>query len=108
MWYALICLTDQFTPDGRLDYRAGDVKSYGTVLSGNQKELAAKGIEAVAIGEYGEAGPNFNLERFDVAKKLMVPYTPPKDEMDQLMDKAIWSSVDIEQALRILLSRTKG
>lgn len=107
-WYALICLTDQFTPDGKLDYPAGVVKSYGTVLSGNDTELAAKGIEAVPIGEYPDHGPDFNKERFDTTTKKMVSYTPPVDEMDALLDKPIWNSKDTEDALRALLKAQRG
>jgi len=107
-WYALLCLTDQFNPDGTLDYPAGAVKSYGTVLSGTPAELAAKGIEAVDIGNYGDAGPDFNVERFDISKRQMVAYTPPKDEADLLLDKATWSPADTERALRIILKRQKG
>jgi hypothetical protein len=109
-WYALICLKDQYMPNGKLDYRTGDVKSFGTVLSegGDKDKLAAKGIEAVEIGEYGESGPDFNVERFDVEKKKMVPYTPPKDEVDSLLDKASWNTKDQEDAMRMLLKQLKG
>ena len=107
MWYALLCVTDQFAPDGKLDYRAGDVKSFGTVLSGTPAELVVKGIEAIPIGEYGEAGPDFNAERFDAARKQMVPYTPPKDAVDLLLEKPNWSQSDIEAALRAVLRRLK-
>lgn len=103
LWYALVCLTDKFTPDGKLDYRAGDVKSYGTVLSGNDAELLAKGIKAVPIGDFGESGPDFNTQRFDVIQEIMVPYTPAKDEADLLLDKATWDAKDTEDALRIIL-----
>lgn len=106
-WYALVCLTDQFTPDGKLDYKAGDVKSYGTVLSGNDAQLLAKGIKAVPIGDYGESGPDFNTKRFDVIQEIMVSYSAPKDEADLLLDKASWSAKDSEDALRAILSRGK-
>jgi len=101
-WYALVCLTDQFV-NGKLDYRAGDVKSYGTVLSGNDAELLAKGIKAVPIGDFGESGPDFNVQRFDPIQEIMVPYSKPKDEADLLLEKASWSAQDTENAMRILL-----
>lgn len=103
LWYALICLTDQFTPTGKLDYRAGDVKSYGTVLSGDDEALAKKGIKAVPIGEFGDSGPDFNLQRFDVIQEILVPYSPPKDEADLLLDKPAWDTKDTEEAMRIIL-----
>lgn len=104
LWYALLCLRDQFDADGKLDYRAGDVKSYGTVIS-PAADRDAKGVEAVAIGEYPDQGPDFAVERFDVVQKRMVPYVPPKDEADALLDKANWTSADTEKALRVLLKR---
>jgi hypothetical protein len=107
IWYALLCVTDQFDKDGKLEYPAGAIKSYGTVLPGTPAELAAKGLEAIPIGDYGEAGPDFNKERFDTVRKRMVPYTPPKDEADALLDKSTWGSGDTEKALRLLLSRLK-
>lgn len=106
-WYALFCLRDQFDEQGKLDYRAGEVKSFGTVIS-PKADRDAKGIEAIPIGDYGEAGPDFNRERFDTVLKRMVPYTPPKDEADALLDKPTWSSGDTEQALRAILKRLKG
>lgn len=108
-WYAVICLTDQFTPDGKLDYPAGAVKSFGTVLSGTDTELAAKGVEAVPIGIYADGtGPDFRTERFDVVQKKMVPYTPPKDEVDLLLDKPSWTPTDSEAAMRAILKGMKG
>jgi hypothetical protein len=106
-WYALVCLTDQFTPTGKLDYKAGDVKSYGTVLSGNDAQLLVKGIKAVSIGEFGESGPDFNVQRFDVIQEKLVAYSAPKDEADLLLDKANWTSADSEKALRLILSQGK-
>lgn len=108
LWYALVCLTDQFMPNGKLDYRAGDVKSYGTVLSGDDAELLAKGVKAVPIGDFGESGPDFNVERFDPIQEILVPYSPAKDEADLLLDKPSWDTADTEQALRIILRGGKS
>lgn len=103
LWYALICVTDQFMPNGKLDYPAGAVKSFGTVLSGDDEQLAAKGIRAVALGEYPDSGPDFHIERFDLIQERMVPYSVPKDAADILLDKPTWLAADIEAALRIIL-----
>jgi hypothetical protein len=108
IWYALICLTDIFDANGKLDYPAGAVKSFGTVLSGDTAQLLAKGIEAVDIGEYPDQGPDFRTERFDVGLKMMVPFTPPQDTADQLLAKSSWDSADTEEALRTILKGMTG
>jgi len=108
IWFALLCVTDQFTSDGKLDYPAGSVKSFGTVISGTPAELLTKGIEAIPIGNYGASGPDFNKERFDVALKMMVPFTPPKGEAEILLEKPTWTPAELEKAIRLLLQRGLG
>lgn len=40
-WFAIVCLTDQFDQTGKLDYRAGEVKSFGSVVTpGTDAEYA--------------------------------------------------------------------
>lgn len=104
-WYALICLKDQFDSNGKLDYPAGAVKSFGTVLSGDTDELAAKGIEAVALGDFGESGPDFSENRYNSVSKALEPFTPPLTAEQTLLDKPSWDAKDTEDALRLLLSR---
>ncbi len=103
-WYALKCLTDQFDAKGKLDYKAGDVKSFGTILSGTDAELLAKGIKAIDIGDFPETGPDFSLVRFNPVTELMEPVPPdPPNAARVLLNKASWSSNDQEDALRLLL-----
>lgn len=107
LWYAIKCLRDQFDARGKLDYPMGEVCSYGTSLP-PAEVLASKGLKAIPIGDYGEAGPDFSRERFDLTQELMVPYTPPRDAADALLDKPAWTPTDTEAALRIILRNLKG
>jgi hypothetical protein len=107
-WYALICLTDQLTPEGKLDYPAGAVKSFGTVLSGNTAELAAKGIEAVDIGEQPDIGPDFSAVRFNPVTKQLEALAPVVDPARVVMGKQNWTPDDRDTALREILKRFIG
>lgn len=86
-WYAVIF---------RSGSKAGEVKSYGTVLSEPFNDTV---FEAVPI-----SGPPNANEEWDVAtKSIIAKPTPPKTTRQLLKEKTTWTATDRDDAIRELL-----
>lgn len=72
-WFAIVCDQDIVGTNGRIEYRKGDVCSFGT--SYDTDALIALGKRAVSIGQFDESGPDFSIFTWDSQTETLVKQT---------------------------------
>lgn len=105
-WYAIKCLTDQLDAKGGVEYPAGSVKSFGSVVTpGTDADYLLRGLKKILLGSFPEeTGPDFRALQFNPVTGVLEPRPPdPPNTARALLNKANWTTKDQEEALRALL-----
>ncbi len=78
-WYAIVADVN-ITKDNKREYDKGEVVSYGSVIP-SAEELAANGLRAIPIGDFGPSGPNFRSLEWDPRQeRLKVRLVPDQED----------------------------
>lgn len=99
-WFAVVCSKKPY--DG---IPLGDVYSYGTSVP-DAATLAAKGLEAIDIGDHPATGPDFRKVGWDKATRKLAPLPPPPaDPAADLLNRETWTEAERDAAMRLILQR---
>lgn len=73
-WYAVVSDKNIFDKNGKLEYTAGSVISYGTSIP-SVGELVAKDCRAIDIGIFDISGPDFSELKWDAISQKLIQKT---------------------------------
>lgn len=106
--YAIVANSDEFDANGNLNYPAGAVVSYTTILP-PQVQLDANNQKAVDLGKWPNGRIDFTHFIWSVQNQALLPITPPVDAATALLAKPAWNATtDQEAALRLILGSLYG